>query len=421
MNRVHTMVLTLAVLWAAATPSLADMAPVLRELDPKLFAYFAAEADLRTGLVKDRAGNFAPDEYTVASIAATGFGLAVLAVGAERGWIAADEARSRAERTLRYIRDDLPHEHGWFYHFVDMRDGSRVWNCEVSSIDTALLIAGALVAGQYFAGTKVQRLADDVYGRVDFEWMLTDGGSKPKSLTLSHGWTPEKGFIQHRWDSYSEATILYLLGMGSPTHPIPTKSWNAWKRPTGSYAGHRTFRSGPLFTHQFSHAFVDFRSKRDAKGHDYWSSSVAATLANRQFCADHSALYGAHLWGLSACDGPDGYRAYSAPPGRVEHDGTVAPLAVAASIVFAPELVTKTLAHVRATYGSRVWGRYGFSDAFSPSREWWDQDTIGIDVGAALLMLANHRDELVWRLFMGVPAVQRGMRLAGFRAIGEGR
>ena len=343
----------------------------------------------------------------------------MLSVAADNSWLPYEDARERVRVTLAYLLDDMPHEHGWYYHFVDMRTGERVWQCELSSIDTALLLMGALTAGAYFGG-DIEGLANAIYARVDFEWMLTDGGAKPGSTTLCHGWKPESGFLRSRWDHYCEHMALYLLAIGSPTHPIPAETWEAWDRPEGEYGGYRTYTVGPLFTHQFSHAFVDFRGIVDGGGRDYWQSSVNATLANRQFCIDNADTYdtyGPNVWGLSACDGPDGYRAYSAPPGREAHDGTVATLATLASLPFAPEHVTAFAGHVMATYRERVWGKYGFSDSLNVDREFWAPDVIGIDVGAAVLMIENHRNGGVWEAFGRVAAVRSAMDAVGFHVV----
>ncbi len=394
---------------------------LLAQYQQTAIEYFWEEADPSTGLVKDRAANFGDDTYTVSSLAATGFGLACLPIAAKRGWLPEDEAREKARTTLDFLLNDSPHEHGWYYHFVDMRTGARVWNCELSSIDTALLVAGALTAGAHFGG-EVEALADAIYARVDFPWMLTDGGAKADSLTLSHGWKPESGFLSSRWDSYCEHMVLYLLGIGSATHAIPAETWEAWNRPVGEYGGHETFRVGPLFTHQFSHAFVDFRGVHDGCGRDYWQSSVNATLANRQFCIDHAdehETHGPDLWGLSACDGPDGYRAYSAPPGRVEQDGTVAILATLASAPFTPTLVESVAASLIKRHRDDVWGRYGFTDSVNLDRDFWAPDVIGIDVGAAVLMIENERSGMLWETFGSVPAVRRALDAAGFRAFDQ--
>jgi hypothetical protein len=391
---------------------------LVSECERKAFQYFVDQADPVTGIVKDRAANFGTDNYTVGSTAATGFGLAALVVGARRGWITRQNAVDQATRALKFYRYDAGQEHGWLYHFVDVRSGKRAWNSEVSSIDTALFLAGALLAGQAFPGTGVKSLADAIYRRVDFQWMLTDGGARPGERLLCHGWTPEHGFLPYRWDSYSEQMILYILAMGSPTHPIPAACWDAWKRPMGEYAGFRTFISGPLFTYEFSQAFVDFRGRQDRLGLDYWTTSMNAVKADRQFCIDNSGryhTYGPDVWGLSACDGPDGYRAYSAPPGPVAQDGTVAPLAVEAAVPLDSHDALAAMQHMRHVFWTKLWGRYGFSDAFNLDRNWFDQDVIGIDLGCAALMLENYRTGLVWKQFMAIPAVQTGLNKAGLK------
>ena len=290
----------------------------LELLEHLAFQYFWNEANPANGLIKDRANNFEDDSYDVSSIAAVGFGLTALCIGKENEWISYDAALERVETTLRFFYEDMPHEHGFFYHFVNIRTGERVWNSEVSSIDTALFLAGALTVAQCFPDTEASNLANAIYERVEFDWMLTDGGALPNSLLLNHGWKPEEGFLPYRWDSYNELMILYILAIGSPTHPIPTESWSEWARPTIEYEEYITFAQGPLFTHQYSQAWIDFRDKEDVLGFNYFDSSIGATLANRQFAIEEQnncRTYEEHVWGLTACDGPDGYKAYSAPPG----------------------------------------------------------------------------------------------------------
>lgn len=393
----------------------------------KAFNYFRQEADPVTGLVKDRATNVGPiREYDVASIAATGFGLVAICIGAERGWLTRDAAYGRALNTLRFLSGDptyprqMPQEHGFFYHFVNWRTGQRVWDCEVSSVDTAWLLGGVLFAGEYFQGTQVEELAGRIYRRVDFAWMLNGGN------TLCHGWKPEGGFLPWRWGAYSEHMLLYLLAIGSPTHAIPSSCWSAWSREQGEYAHRRTFVDLPLFCHQFSHCFVDFRNRRDSLGFNYWQTSVNATIINSRFCRDQAGTHQSYrggVWGLSVCDGPTGYHAYRAPPNAADHDGTVAPWAVCASIVFDdaiartgydPALCRDTLGTIYRKHAAQIWGRYGFSDAFNVDLNWYDTDVIGIDLGAGLLMVENQRDEFVWRRFRELGCVKRAMRACGF-------
>lgn len=390
---------------------------MLTEVQRRAFRYFLDHADPRTGLVRDRASNFGGESRTAASVAATGFALAAMPVGVERGWISRAKAASYCQRSLGYLLYEAPSEHGFFYHFMDMHTGVRLWRCEVSSIDTALLLAGGLAAGQYFRG-HTGALAQALLARADFGWMLTDGGCAPNSLTLCHGWTPEAGFLPHRWDTYAEQSILYLLALGSPTHPIPPQCWDAVKRPVGEYAGLRTFVGGPLFIHQYSHVFVNFRGKVDRLGLDYWQASVNATLANRRFCMDQSGRfmgYGPDCWGLSASDCTDGYHVHGAPPGWAGHDGTIAPHAALASMPFTPRQCIALAKHLRRSYGDKLWGRYGFSSAFNVTRNWWSRDVLGIDIGCTLLMIENHRSGLIWKLCARDDTVARGLRMAGFR------
>ncbi len=352
-----------------------------------------------------------PDfKYAPASIAAVGFGLAALAAGAERGWIGKAEAEERVKTTLKFFSEKMESEHGFFYHFVDMETGKRVWDCEISSIDTALFLAGALTAAQYFESPEIKDLARKLYERADWKWMANG------SPFLTMGWKPGKQFLPHVWSDYNESMVMYIIALGSPTYPLSAESWTAIRRPLGKYKGHELISSPPLFTHQFSHAFIDFRGKRDAFA-DYFENSVQATLANRQFCIDSSRsfkTYGKDSWGLTASIGPDGYKAYGAPPGPALHDGTVAPSAAAASIVFTPKYSISAMKHWYAKYGNELWGRYGFADSFNLDRDFFAADAFGINQGPTVLMLENYRSGLIWKLFMSRPEVQTGMKAAGF-------
>ncbi|MFH1723801.1 MAG: glucoamylase family protein [Elusimicrobiota bacterium] len=401
---------------------------LLDDIQRRAFLFFWENTDPKTGLTRDRAANFEEKETRdIASIAATGFGLMALGVARSRGWITYEQAYERTLITLKGYLGRKNTEHGWSYHFMHLHTGERVGTSEVSSIDTALFLVGAVFAGRYFKGTEVERLAEKIYRRVDFPWMMTDGGKTPEKRTLSMGWMPEGGFLKDRWHEYSEHMILSLLAMGSPTLPLPPEIWHAWTRRRGSYAGDESIASGPLFTHQYSHMAVDFRGRRDRYA-DYFENSKAATLANRRFAIDQRKryrTYGPDSWGLTASDGPDGYRAYGAPPGRAEHDGTVAPTAAGGSIVFTPELSIRALRHFMRKYGDRIWGRYGFSDAFNTDPRWKDRfnapgmwrspDVIGIDQGIMLLMIENLRTGLIWKTIMSSPHIRRGMRAAGLR------
>jgi hypothetical protein len=411
--------------WAADRDAKSDEAAFLDDLQRRAFLYFWEQGDPRTGLVADRAGadggaSSNARSRHVASIAATGFGLSAVCVAERRGWVAHDEAYARALATVRFLAETMPHHRGFFYHFVDTRTGERVWNCELSSIDTALLMAGVLTARQHYHGTDVERLATLVYERVDWPWVLAGG------KTLSMGWKPEGGgegrFLESRWDHFSEHPILYLLGLGSSTHPLPPECWRAWRRgPEVTYAGRTFLQHPPLFVHQFPHAWFDFRGRRDFDGRDFWKNSVDATLAHRQFCIDLGkggdakfAQYGEDLWGITSSDSAKGYVGWGGPPATPDLDGTVVPCAATGSLPFAPAECLRVLRHMRDAYGGKVWKRYGFVDAFNPATDWTGPDVVGIDVGITLLMAENYRGGWVWECFGKNPEVERALGRAGF-------
>jgi len=388
----------------------------LEDLEHRSFQYFWEQANPRTGLVLDRTrtdGSLADEDHrSVASIAATGFGLTALCIAAERRWIQPREARARVRNTLRFFAEQALQEHGWFYHWLDGSTGERRWKSEVSSIDTALLIAGALTARQYFHDdAEIVRLATKIYERIDFPWMLN---SHPTLLAM--GWHPETGFLKSRWDDYSEHPVLYLLAIGSPTHPITPQSWYAWKRNWNHYDGYTYLGKTPLFTYQYSHAWVDFRNRRELKGEhiDYFENSVKATLAHRLFCIDLAkefSGYGPNIWGISASDSIKGYVAWGGPPRDLAIDGTVVPYAAAGSLMFIPQLASAALRTMRERYGERIYGKYGFVDAFNPNTGWVNRDVIGIDLGITLLSAENARTGNVWRWFMRNPEIPKAMEL----------
>lgn len=393
----------------------------LEKVQRQTFQYFLDCTNLENGLVMDKALNLPSTEVPVdfahspASIAGVGFALTVFPVGVERGWITRDKAVELTRTTLKFFTNDLEHRNGFFYHFVDMKTGARVWNCEISSIDTALFLAGALFASQYYADAEISMLAQNLYDRVDWLWMCA-GGKFP-----SMGWTPEKGFIPATWDHYSEGLLLHILAMGSPTHPISADSWN-FRRLWGKYKDHVYLINPPLFTHQFPQVWLDLRGKRD-KHADYFTSSVQATLANRQFCMDlrpSFKSFAENRWGLTACIGPTDYQAYGAPPNPAIVDGTIAPSAAASSIIFTPEL---SLAAIYEYYHStdlpesiksRLIGRFGLSDSFNVDRDFVASESYAINQGPMLLMIENYRSGFVWKHFMQLECVNDGMRLAGF-------
>jgi hypothetical protein len=403
------LLLSAAVLSPGLSASADEDEALLNTIGKQSFQYFRECVNTGNGLVQDRCPNsgFAGNGYAPATTAGVGFGLAALASGAERGWIDREEAAARALRTLRFFSERMESVHGFYYHFIDMETGRRVWDCELSSIDSALFLAGALTAAAYFGDKEITALANRLYERTDWRWMANGGKH------LSMGWKPESGFLPYTWDTYNESLVMYILALGSPTYPLRPESWTAIARPWVTYKGHRFIHCPPLFTHQFSHIFLDFRGKSDGLA-DYFENSRQATLANRKFClnnADRYKTYGPDSWGLTASIGPDGYKAYGT---LAEHDGTVAPAAALSSVVFTPELSLSAARNWYHNHRARLWGRYGFADSYNLDRNFVAQDAYAINQGPTLLMIENYRSGLVWKSFMSLPQVQRGLRAAGF-------
>ncbi|MEX0602496.1 MAG: glucoamylase family protein, partial [Bacteroidota bacterium] len=387
---------------------------LLDTLQYTAFQYFWNEAHPENGLIKDRSASGAP-----ASIAAVGFGLTALSIGVDRGWITREAARDRVLVTLRTFWEQPQGTgisgtigyRGWFYHFLDMNTAVRTWNSELSSIDTGLLLAGILDAQMYFDGSDtteslIRALADSIFNRVDWEWMANSGS------TLSMGWFPEDGgyFLGARWIGYNEAMILYILGMGAATDPLRGSAWGAWTSgyQWKSYAGFDHVAYPALFTHQYSHCWIDFRDIQDAymreKGITYFENSRRAALANRAYCIANPgghADYGPDIWGLTACDGPTEYRERGAPFGY--DDGTIAPTAAVSSIPFTPDESIQAAHAMYERYGEELFGPYGFRDAFNVSANWFATDYIGIDEGPIIIMIENHFRQTVWNRFMEHP------------------
>jgi hypothetical protein len=405
--------------------------------------YYLKESNPRNGLIRDKTDPAAP-----ASIAAVGMALATVPVIVERGIVPRDLGATVALKRLRFFaaspqgpEPDATGYKGFYYHFLDFETGRRVWECELSTIDSAFLFAGMLTAATYFDQhtadeAEIRRLANELYGRADWDW-ARDGGP-----TLTHGWRPENGFIPHRWRGYDEGLLLYVLGLGSPTHPLPPECYAAY---CATYAwkeiyGRELLYSGPLFTHQLSHLWVDFRGIRDAfmveHGSDYFENSKQATLVQQQYAVRNPmqfAGYGEHCWGFTACDGPGwvkrvvggverqffDYVARGAPFGP--DDGTVAPWVVVASLPFAPEVVIPTVRHfARLKLGMTK--PYGFKPSFnqtfavedSPTGWWVTPYHFGIDQGPVALMIENYRTGLIWDVMRRCPPVVAGLRRAGF-------
>lgn len=364
----------------------------------------------------DRANADGSGRGRVASIAATGFGLSSLCVADCRGFLPAGEPRRRAELTLDYLARRAPHKHGFFYHFLDAGTGERAYRSEVSSVDTAWLLCGVIHARQHFASSAVERLANEVIHRVRWDWMLAG------ESTLSHGWTPERGFLPYRWDRYSELLAMYLLAMGAKEWSIPAASWHAWARPTTTESGSSFIESdAPLFVHQYSHAWLDFRRQRDAYA-DYFKNSLLATVRHRRFCLDmreRFPWFDENMWGITASDSRYGYIDWGGPQTAANSkiDGTLVPCAAGGSLAFLPDECVPVLQSMLDRYGKRVWNRYGFIDAFNPEADWWCPHVLGLDLGIMLLMTENLRSQSIWSAMKNAPEVKRGFAAAGFQTI----
>jgi hypothetical protein len=395
----------------------------LEDVQRRAFRFFDEQADPTTGQVRDRARtDGSPHDAShrdVASIAATGYGLAALCIAADRGWLARADAVRRGRNTIAFLAGRMPHERGWFYHFVNARTGAREWKSELSSIDTALLIAGVLTVRQCFSDDHaLVAAATAVYRRIEFAWMLN--GDRH---LLSMGWKPESGFLDARWKHHCELMILYLLAIGSPTHPIPAEAWYAWERPVLKFDGFEyVSHADPLFVHQYSHAWVDFRGRREARPPhiDWWENSITATRAHKAFCLALSAMYpksySDDVWGITASDGPAGYHAWGGPPPQGPIDGTVVPCASGGSLMFTPDITLGALKAMKQRFGEKIYGRYGFADAFNPTIDWVNPDVIGIDVGITLLSAENLRSGNVWKWFMANPEIPTALDRVGLTA-----
>jgi hypothetical protein len=434
--------------------------PLLDDIERRSFDFFWETANPANGLVPDRF----PRPGAPASIAAVGFALTAYPIGAERGYITRPQARQRTLATVRFFRDapqgpragGTTGYKGFFYHFLDMKTGVRQRTSELSTLDTAFLLAGMLYAQSYFDGadadeTEIRQAVDTIYARVEWPWFQV------RAPLIAMGWHPESGFIDYDYQGYGEAMILYLLALGSPEHPVTPSAWTAWtrtyKKNWGSFQGYEHLGFEPLFGHQFSHTWVDFRGLQDAymreHGLDYFENSRRAAYSQRAYAIANPGGwigYGANMWGLTACDGPGrvdvadatgrmrSFRDYYARgAGLTDYafdDGTIAPTAAASSIAFAPEIAIPAVEEMHRRYGPQIYGRYGFMDSFNPSFTatgvklsdgqvlpgfgWVGTDYLGIDQGEIVAMIANYRNELVWKVTRKNPYLRRGLERAGF-------
>jgi hypothetical protein len=416
---------------------------LLDELQLGAFRYFLDKTNPENGLVPDNTWEGAPS-----SIAAVGFALASYAVGVERDLMTRADAIERTLTTLRFFHNSAQGQEpeatgykGFYYHFLDMKSGQRVWECELSTIDTACLIMGMLANTMYFdqnvaAEREIRMLADALYQRVDWQWALNGGP------TVSHGWMPESGFLKDRWEGLEEALFLYVMGLGAPLHSLPKESYTAW---TSTFLweelyGYEFVFAAPLFVHQFPHVWIDFRGIQDEymrqKGLDYFENSRRATHVQQQYAIHNPKNfkgYNEHCWGITASEGPAGDKLYIDHSGRrffgyhargvpEPDDGTLSPWVVIASLPFAPEIVIPTVTEFKSNY-PQLLGEYGFTCSLNPTFRdgstsepgWISKHYYGINEGPNVLMIENYRSGLIWRLLRQCPYVVEGLQRAGFR------
>jgi hypothetical protein len=385
----------------------------LDDLQRQACLFFWEQGSPHTGQILDRARNDLTggrDPRRMASIASTGFGLTALCIADHRGFMPHAQLAERVRTTLSWHLNSMPEKHGFFYHFTDIETGARFRGSELSSIDTAILLCGMLTARAHFNDPQVHSLAQQIYERVDWPWMLAGGKA------FSMGWKPGVGFLANRWDHYCELMMIDLLAIASPTHPVEPAVWNNFTRSTLHYDGY-DYISGddPLFTHQYSQAWFDFRGKRDAYT-NYFDNSITATRAHKAFCLSRPKWYGEDFWGVTSSDYQGGYTAWGGPPAIGPLDGTVVPSAAAGSLAFLPGECLSVLQAMRSKWGKRAWGRYGFVDAFHPAADWYDPDVLGIDQGISVLMAENLRSGLIWQTFMRNHESVVALRRAGFHS-----
>ena len=441
---------------AAGTAGERGVPPLVADVEHRTFEYFWELGNPENGLVPDRWPS-----KSFSSIAAVGFGLTSYGVGVERGWITREQAIERTLATLRFFANapqgdaaqGMTGYKGFFYHFIKMDSGARDANCELSTVDTTLLLGGVLFSQSYFDRDsaderEIRALADQIYRRIDWTW------AQARAPRISMGWSPEQGMHGYDWTGYNEALLVYILALGSPTHPVGEDAYAAWTstydRSWGTFQGQEHLSFPPLFGHQYSQVWLDLRGIQDAymrrRGIDYFENSRRAVYSQQAYAIANPKKwkgYGRNVWGLTASDGPIDatyeyqgekrvFQTYTARGAGIEYildDGTIVPTAAAASLPFAPEIVIPAVTEMQQRYGKDIYRKYGFIDAFNPSFDyqvtvqqgkvvpgvgWVDDDYLGIDQGPIVLMIENQRSEFVWKVMRKNPYILRGLRRAGF-------
>ena len=441
-----------------APPAKPELPPLFRDIERRTFQFFWDTTNEVNGLTPDRYPS-----RPFSSIASVGYALTAYPIGIENNWVSRNQAVDRTLLTLKFFRD-MPQGpqatgkgayKGFYYHFLDMQKGERYnsW-VELSSVDTSLFMMGVLFAQSYYdrddpREKEIREIAEELYRRVDWNWLQQN---KP---LVSMGWFPESGFIPHDWMGYNEAMMLYVLALGSPTHPVSPEAWQVWARTYnddwGVYQGQEFLAFGPMFGHQYSHVWIDFRGIQDdfmrERGMDYFENSRRATLAQREYAINNPMKwkdYGENVWGLTASDGPQQtvqefrgeqreFRHYSARGAGLREnfdDGTIAPTAAISSLPFAPEIVIPATLEMHERYGEYLYSSYGFLDSFNrsfdfdiplktgrlvPGEGWVASDYIGIDQGPILTMIANYRNDFVWNVMKKNAHIRTGLERAGFK------
>lgn len=380
------------------------------------FFWNEANTDINSpgyGLVRDKNLEAAKD---MASIASVGFGLSAIIIGVERGYITKEQGEERTRGTLKTFLNNVDQEHGFFYHFLDMNTGKKYeefYDC-ASIIDSSIFLNGALTSAEYFGG-EVADLFEKIYARVDWTKYHNE-----KDNVYYMGYKNGAGFGQ--WDMYAEQMMQYILGVASPTHPVPKTIYDGFRRDLGEYGGQTFYNSpgGSLFTHQFSHAWYDFKNTVDKDGIDWFDNSIKATLAAREYSIENPGNFKAfneNAWGLTAAEGPDGYRGYGTPPFHPNikdgNDGTVPPCGAIGSIIFTPEIVIKAMEHYATIDG--LWSKYGFLDSYNLDRNWICEFCIGIDKGVSIIMLDNYDGGIIQKLYMNNKYVKQATEILGFK------
>ncbi len=390
--------------------------PTLKtELESRAINFFIDNAHPQTGLVRDSAEDFTatPANNRMASIASTGFGLAVIANASTRGLITHAYALNFTRKTLKFVRQHVPSHDGWFLHFVDWETGERFGNSEYSTIDTAIFVAGALYAKQVLNDPEISSLADSLYAQLDFQSMLTDGNAKPDKKTLSMGYLQELGYTPSQWSMPAEQMLLLLLGLGHPTHPLPPSTWLAWSRESTTLSdGEKLIGYDmPLFVHQYSQLFVDLRNFHDLYA-NYFNNASLATKENREVCLgdSHFQTFREGFWGLSAGESPNGYSAFS----PTSHSSTVClGCRIGSAMYDLDGTLTDARQWLKSRYAKNIWGKYGFVDSIDLDQNWFASNVLGITVGPIYLSLVNTDENTsIWRNFNLLPEIRRALDIA---------